>query len=304
MSEWLRAEGFRSPALHWYVDYACRDDYGALARDTSAWAGAHYFASREPHEEGPLTWPEGNGFVVRALLERLGARVVTGAPVHRIERGERGGMRVLTPGVEYRADAVIVAAPAFVAARVVEGAAPGSPHVYSPWLTANLTLRRPPRERAGDEPAWDNVVYGSSSLGYVVATHQSLRSVRGPRSRDVWTWYHALSDQPPADARRLLVRRSWREWVEWILTDLERAHRDIRECVERVDLMRMGHAMVRPTPGFLRHRAEPGDAAARGLPTMGGRLVHAHSDGTGLSLFEEAQWQGVRAAERVMAAVG
>ena len=30
--EWLRASGLDSPALNWYVDYACRDDYGALAR--------------------------------------------------------------------------------------------------------------------------------------------------------------------------------------------------------------------------------------------------------------------------------
>ena len=40
--------------------------------DVSAWAGIHYFAARDGDDEsGPLTWPEGNGWIVRRLLERL-----------------------------------------------------------------------------------------------------------------------------------------------------------------------------------------------------------------------------------------
>jgi phytoene dehydrogenase-like protein len=289
MSAWLDRERFRSPALRWYVDYACRDDYGALARDTSAWAGVHYFASRAPHEEGPLTWPEGNGFVVRALLQRLGARVVTSAPAHRVERaGSR--VRVLAGDAEYLADQVILAVPELVASRIVEGARPPAvPHAYSPWLTANLVLRRPPRERRGAEPAWDNVIYGSPSLGYVVANHQSLRT---HVERPVWTYYHALADMTPSQGRLLLLRRGWREWTDHILEDLARAHPDIRDCVERIDIMRQGHAMVRPVPGFL-SRAEPASP-------LGGRVHLAHSDLGGLSLFEEAQWFGVKAAERVL----
>ena len=38
---------------------------------------------------------------------------------------------------------------------------------YSPWVTANLTLDRLPKER-GLDLAWDNVMYDSHSLGYVV----------------------------------------------------------------------------------------------------------------------------------------
>ena len=54
MQQWMESNRFTSPYLNWYVNYACRDDYGALATDTSAWAGIHYFASREPEEKGPL----------------------------------------------------------------------------------------------------------------------------------------------------------------------------------------------------------------------------------------------------------
>src|SRR5260370_1093697 len=71
-SDWLRQHGFDSRLLHWYMNYACRDDYGALASDTSAWAGIHYFSSPEPEEKGPLTWPEGNGWITRRLLTPLG----------------------------------------------------------------------------------------------------------------------------------------------------------------------------------------------------------------------------------------
>ena len=65
---WLAEHGFDSKPLLWYVNYACRDDYGALAPDVSAWAGLHYFSSRDNDEKGPLTWPEGNGWIVKRLL--------------------------------------------------------------------------------------------------------------------------------------------------------------------------------------------------------------------------------------------
>ena len=39
MAAWLDREGFDSRWLRWMVDYACRDDYGAVSDDVSAWAG-------------------------------------------------------------------------------------------------------------------------------------------------------------------------------------------------------------------------------------------------------------------------
>ncbi|MEO8054321.1 MAG: hypothetical protein ABI768_04165, partial [Acidobacteriota bacterium] len=64
--------------------------------------------------------------------------------------------------------------------------------------------------------------------------------------------------------------------------------------VTRMDFARWGHAMLRPTPGFLSN-------PVRRLAPEGG--VHfAHADSAGLPLFEEAQDAGVRAAEGVLAA--
>lgn len=293
MADWLAREGFRSPRLRWYVDYGCRDDYGARAGAVSAWAGLHYFAARPEEESGPLTWPEGNAWIVRRLLERVGPRVRTGSPAFRIVP-EPAGVRVLTPRVAYEAAVVIFAAPTFLAPHVVEGVRHGPAFTYSPWLTANLHLDRAPAER-GAPPAWDNVVVDSPSLGYVVATHQSLRT---RADRTVWTYYHALADRPPAAGRRALVERSWEARAEAIVADLSRAHPDLRRCVTRVDVMRLGHAMVRPTVGFF---ANP---ARRAFLEPAGRVLYANSDLSGISIFEEAQYRGVKAAERALVLVG
>ncbi|HET7373111.1 MAG TPA: FAD-dependent oxidoreductase [Gemmatimonadaceae bacterium] len=291
MADWLTAHDFRSPAMRWYIDYACRDDFGALAGSTSAWAGIHYFASRPHDEQGPLTWPEGNGWIARRLVARLAEHIQTGEPVIRVEReGKR--WRVVTTRAVYLADTVIFAAPTFLAPHIVPELAARRPAlVYSPWFTANLTLDRLPRDRGQGAPlSWDNVIYGSPSLGYVDATHQSLRT---HSERAVWTYYWSLAELSPEEGRRALLRWSWRDCVERILTDLERAHPDIRECVSRIDVMRLGHAMIRPAVGFL---AATREAAKLAMPG----LYLAHSDLSGLSLFEEAQFRGVMAARAVL----
>jgi glycine/D-amino acid oxidase-like deaminating enzyme len=298
MAEWLAQKGLDAPELRWYVDYACRDDYGALARDVSAWAGIHYFASR-PHgedEQGPLTWPEGNGWIARRLTAKVKNQLVTGEPAVRIERGSNGRWSVTGTQRRWVADSVIFAAPTFLAPYIIpelNKTRDAVPAAYSPWLTANLTLDRWPKDRSrgGAPPSWDNVIYDSPGLGYVVATHQSLAS---RSDRTVWTYYWALAEYSPKAGRALLQRRTWNEWTELILADLEQAHPDIRDCVTNVDIMRMGHAMVRPVAGALRNARN----AAR-LERPG--LYFANSDLSGLSLFEEAQYRGVTAARRALA---
>lgn len=288
MGQWMDRSGFTSKYVRWYADYACRDDYGASMYDTSAWAGVHYFASRQPDDKGPLTWPEGNGWLMRRLQSKLTQYIRTSSPVYAIR-----GQRVFTPEVEYHAERIVFAAPTFLAHYIVEGA-PKSSTVYSPWLTANLTLDRIPRE-GETELAWDNVIYDSPSLGYVDATHMSTRS---RIDRSVWTYYWALTQGTPAQNREQLLSLDWSHWKEAILADLERAHPDIRQCVSRIDIMRMGHAMARPTPGFL-------SSPERAQWIKGGPVVvYANSDLSGFSIFEEAQYRGVKAADQVIKSLG
>lgn len=293
MRDWLDGEGLDSLWLRWWVDYACRDDYGALADHVSAWAGVHYFASRAENEDGPLTWPEGNGWIVAQLARRLGDRLRTGQPVTRIARAGTS-WRVATPTTTWTAQAVIFAAPLWIAPWIVEGWQGPTAIETSPWLVANLTLDRWPAER-DVPPAWDNVIYDSPSLGYVIATHQSLRTFV---PRTVWTYYWALAHASAADARRWLLEQSWASLATRILDDLARAHPDIRRCVSRIDIWRLGHAMPRPTVGFL---SNPVRQRAR---AQSDGLYFAHSDVSGLALFEEAQEGGVTAADAALARVG
>ncbi len=287
--QWLRENNFASPYLNWYANYACRDDYGALARDTSAWAGIHYFASRAPEERGPLTWPEGNGWIARRLIERVQPFLRPASPIYSIGR-DKTRLRVRTEAIEYMADRVIFAAPTFLAPYVIEGAPAADGFVYSPWVTANLTLDRLPNQN-GIETAWDNVIFDSPALGYVVATHMSLSS---HIERSVWTFYWSLAEGSPAAMRTMLLEKDWAWWREAILNDLARAHPDIRNCVSRIDVMRMGHAMARPAPGFL------GAAARRRFASGPGPIYYANSDLSGFSIFEEAQYRGVTAADRAL----
>jgi hypothetical protein len=196
--------------------------------------------------------------------------------------------------VEYIAERVIFAAPTFLAPYIVEGGPQATGFVYSPWLTANLTLERMPNEK-GFEAAWDNVIYDSPALGYVVATHMSLRT---RIERTVWTFYWSLADQPPARMRQMLLEKDWSYWREAILNDLSRAHPDLRECVSRIDVMRLGHAMARPVPGFL------GSEARKIFVESKGPVYYANSDLSGFSIFEEAQFRGVAAADRVLHDLG
>ena len=307
MGDWMRSNRFDSPRLLWLADYGCRDDYAGSLDQISAWAGIHYYAARmagEAADEEPapfLTWPEGNGRLVHHLSRSAAGRIVPSALVFdvvpRTERGAPVLIRYLdavkNEVVDLAARDAVLAVPRFVAARVLRPWRASPPAFladlsYAPWIVANITLSGRPAER-GAPLAWDNVLYDSKSLGYVVATHQAGRDV-GPT---VFTWYHAFAGEEAKAARETLFSMTWEEVATAVLADLSRAHHDLPRLVTRLDAVRWGHAMLRPGPGFLR-------SPARRLPDepLGG-VRFAHSD-TGLPLFEDAQDAGVRAAESIL----
>jgi len=130
----------------------------------------------------------------------------------------------------------------------------------------------------------------SPSLGYVCATHQRGRD-RGPT---VWTWYYAFADEDAAAVRGKLAGAGYDDWADVVMTDLERAHPDVREHVEHVELAFWGHGMIRPRVGSL-------FGGAPAAPV--GRIHFAHTDLSGLALFEEALDHGQRAAREVAEAL-
>ncbi|EMI40310.1 FAD-dependent oxidoreductase [Rhodopirellula sp. SWK7] len=133
MAQWMHRNGFDSPLLIWLVDYACRDDYGLRADQTSAWAGLFYFSARVADEHGEsqpvMTWPEGNGFLVDRLCEPLGDRLRLGKAVMRVSRvdPESRDSSLWLDVVDassniastIHAEHVIVAVPQFIASRML-----------------------------------------------------------------------------------------------------------------------------------------------------------------------------------------
>jgi monoamine oxidase len=279
---YLDQNGFTNKHLRWYLDYCCRDDYGAGINTVSAWAGIHYFASRHGfhvpqghaderansvERDGVFTWPEGNAWLTRRLAAPLKERLKTGWLVTRIATVKHGvEVDAFNPATQstqrWLAERCIVALPVFIAARVVENppdflrlAAANTR--YAPWLVANIHIKTPLHDRPGPAPSWDNVIYDDASanpgvsqgglsgggLGYVDAMHQSLLPVP---AATVLTHYRALGDLP--NGRKLLMNTPWQAWRDVILADLSRAHPDLAAKTTRIDITRYGHAMAIPAP--------------------------------------------------------
>ena len=329
---WLQQQGLDDAHLRWYLDYCCRDDYGAGIARVSAWAGLHYFASRHgfhaPGEavaedrEGVLTWPEGNGWLTQQLAAPLKAQgqLQTGTSVLRIAETRRGvevdAFNHHSGNVErWQAPRCVVALPVFVAARVVQNppaflAQAAQRLQWAPWAVTNIHLNAPLADRPGAAPAWDNVIYGDSNpggLGYVDASHQKLDPRPGPT---VLTYYQALGDV--AEARQQLATQGAEHWGRAALAALAGPHPDVLQHATRVQVTRYGHAMSIPVPGvqaFLSQiglQAPPGKRKLllngerqRALPTPAtARLAFAHSDWSGYSVFEEAFTRGHAAGLR------
>ncbi|SFM30436.1 FAD-dependent oxidoreductase [Variovorax sp. OV329] len=314
---WLTAQGLDDPHLRWYLDYCCRDDYGAGSGEVSAWAGIHYFASRHgfhapghaaddsEEREAVLTWPEGNGWLSRKLATPLGPeRLQAGQVVTRIAQ-TRAGVELDAFDVRQRklvrwqAERCIVALPVFVAGRVVQSPPEflrrtAAALRHAPWLVANVHLSAPLADRPGAAPSWDNVLYGTRGLGYVDAGHQRL----DPTPREtVISWYRPLGPSrhdAGIDGRRLLLDRAWTFWRDELLAELSVAHPDLPRLATRMQLTRYGHAMAIPSPGLLAQL----DGGQKGVRE--GRLAFAHADWSGYSIFEEAfsrgHWAGAAVA--------
>ena len=300
MGEYLKQNGWDSPYLIWYVDYCCRDDFGATLDHVSAWAGIHYFAARtgcaaNADSQTVITWPEGNGWIVKQLKQRLQNHLHTNAVAFAVRQTAQG------VDVDYfdvaqntstriKAKTVILAVPRFVAQRLTKSSENLTAFQYSPWMVANVTLDAMPQGQ-GIPLSWDNMIFGSPMLGYVDATHQSLKRAR---HETVLTYYWPLSHLPPKQAREEAYKKTHAEWRDAVVDELLKIHPELDGHIKQLDVWVWGHGMIRPTPGFI----WGSDRAT--ITTQHPPIFYAHSDMSGISIFEEANYHGVRAAESVM----
>jgi len=303
-ADYLRQKGFTSERLFWYCDYATRDDYGLKLEQTSAWAGLFYFCSRVRNsgEESQafITFPEGNGRFINFLHDKVKDKTKLKTIALEIVPNENG-VDVVCLNTEtnelkgFHCEKAIFAAPIFTSKYLIRDYKQNAPDFvkefeHNAWFVANLFLKDRPKARfTKDFPlAWDNVLYESPSLGYVNATHQKGIDY----GATVLTYYYPMCAEE--NARAKLFGLNWKDLADVVLTDLSRAHADIYDLTERIDIMRWGHAMISPRPNFLW-------SSKREQAQKPYRNIHfAHSDLSGIALFEEAFYHGIRAANEIL----
>ncbi len=299
MTEFLQQHNWTSPYLKWYLDYCCSDDYGTSVELTSAWAGIHYFASRRGAaanaEPGTvLTWPEGNAFLTNKLKAHSENKSRKGHVAFKINQ-QNGNVSISCydslkkESYTIIADRIICAVPQFVRGRLLQQTI--SEVSYSPWVVANLSVSDWP-EGNGKTLSWDNVIYGSKSLGYVDASHQLIRS---SEKKKVLTFYFPFTGASPSEARTLLRAMDHEQLTKLIVDELCKAHPTAAASITNIDIRVWGHAMVRPTKNYIW-----GDERQKLKAPVNGTIFFAHSDLAGVSIFEEAFYQGLRAADELL----
>ncbi|MFC1224586.1 NAD(P)-binding protein [Pedobacter sp. BG31] len=302
---YLKEKGYRSKYLLWYLNYACKDDYGQKISYVSAWAGLHYFASRRgmaanAAQNAILTWPEGNGWIMKKLAEQLKAHIKTSNLCYELKPISNGNTLVtvwntktqLTENIEV--EKIILCAPQFVNNRLLENFNRNIDYKafnYSPWLIANITINELP-ESKGVSLCWDNVAYNTPSVGYVNAAQQHLNL---SEDKKVITYYLPLCDFEPAIARLAAYSRNYEQWLDIVIPELEVIHPGITEAIETIDFWVWGHGMITPAKDFIWSK----NLEKAKLP-IDNKIFFAHSDLSGVSIFEEAFHQGINAAKQVI----
>ncbi|MEG1033381.1 MAG: NAD(P)-binding protein [Chryseobacterium sp.] len=296
--DWLQEHHFQSEELLWLLDYSCRDDYGLGIGYVSAWAGIHYFAGRKnnwstKYKDQVFTWPEGNARLTQHFSKYIKEKSLTNHLVFDVEINDKVEIQCFDNAQKKTktivAEKVLFAIPQFVNERILNNRSTKS-FQYVPWLLTTITLKN---EFGGDEElAWDNVIYGSSGLGYIYDQHQNINQVLGEK---VITYYKSFSTNDCKKARKKLYSMKESELKTLVLEDLKKAHPLIEEFILEMQFHKIGHAMVAPVPNQIF-----GEDTRLAKEPMDGKVFFAHSDLSGISIFEEAFYQGIRTAKQMI----
>lgn len=306
MKEWMQQQGYTSSFLHWYINYCCRDDFGTDYHFASAWAGIHYFAGRKGMAanaplQSVITWPQGNGWLVNELKKNIEKNILTHTLALHIDAdGDGVKVKIMDTNTQkiksIRAKRCIVATPQFITSRLLPADEQRKKlvagyFVYQPWMVANISTGKL-QERSGAVLSWDNVLYKGRGLGYVEATHQLVKQ---EAKRNVLTYYLPLTDKTAAEERTQGQKRSFEEWVAIIRNDLIAAHPDFDHTVENIEVWIWGHGMISPQKNFIH-----GPVKKQLQQPVSGKIFFAHTDLSGISNFEEAFYQGIKASDALL----
>lgn len=299
MLNFMKQHHFTSSYLQWYVEYCCKDDYGCYLNEISAWAGIHYFASRRglAANAGPdhvLTWPEGNCWLVNKMATQFQSNIQTGCMVFKITQTSDSSYWVdyidyKNKGMvkRYEAQKVVFCGPQFVLKHIDTNIhtlkkRDFSQFEYSSWVTGNAeVITKNLIERKGSPLSWENIIYKSNSLGYVNASNQFLSRTQASINLP---WYYLA---PSSDSRKQILNSTYEHWSKLLINDFEKVYSNFENSLISVDISVWGHAMIKPKVGFI--WSENRLSASKSIDN---NLYFAHTDLSGISIFEEGFLRG------------
>jgi len=302
MQQWFEEEEFNSKPLFDYIDYCCRDDFGLGIKYVSAWAGIHYFAARKQDatqdgKDNVLTWPEGNARLAHHLKKYTANKTLKNHLVVDVKIKEGKVIATVFDAekkvtIEVITNKVIMATPQFVNQYIIKDRKTLSQNFhYAPWLLATLVVSDL-RDNKSYPLCWDNVIYGSKGLGYIYDQHQSVQQIH---SKKVITYYYSFSWSDVKKSRREMYAKKSEHWKQLVFDDLKLAHPNIESVTEEINIHLLGHGMISPVPNFIF-----GQARKEAAKDIDKKIFFAHSDLSGISIFEEAFHQGINIVNQIV----
>lgn len=301
--DFLTKNEFTSGALYWYINYCLKDDFGGDAQQVSAWAGLHYFASRRGNaanaeSDAVITWPEGNYWLVNKLKKDLQDHIINNSLAVEVDDQSKDAILVKVKQEHHafnvKANQVVMATPHFINKRLLKQ----PPEAFneltiesSPWAVINITLNADFASTRGIPLSWDNIIYGAENLGYVHAQHQAIRL---PNQDTVITLYYCFCKQTPALERQKIQRWNEDDWKTFVIDELKQAHPNIKHYMSNIEVWIWGHGMVLPAVGLKKKLLKIKHEYSSK------RILFAHTDYSGISIFEEAFHQGLSAANQIL----
>jgi glycine/D-amino acid oxidase-like deaminating enzyme len=257
----------------------CLAVFGAAPHEVSAAAGLERLVADVLRERVAL--PGGNARLASSLLRALANELPAenfrvGCPVQRIDAGE-GGVGVQWPGGALTAKAVVVAAPKFIAKRVVTPLADDQLDAmaalrYRAVVVANLALDR-------DLPADRFELLTDGGAAYVAAPRllTLLRAVPAERLLRAGV-FPRMRDELAAQAKQVL------------------ASFGIKAAPPAASLRvaRFGHALPLPAPGLLAT-----GTAQRAAEPVGGRIFFCNQDDWAVPSVPACLTSAVRVARQI-----
>lgn len=286
----------------WFDNYG-PNNWGGDTENTSAYVGAESAQWGGGVEPNRFTLPGGLGRASEALRQKIEAagahRILTEATTLRVANQKSGKVEVsyFYQGeiVTLTADAVILAAPKFIAKHLIEDLPDAQASAmqrmrYAPYLVVNVCTSEVIYNKSYDT----NIPAPSLIVDFNVADWVIHRDGGDPKRKHVLTCY-----VPLPESHRVLIQSDEyvREIGQKVVDQLDQWFPGARAKTLEIRIYRRGHPMFIAAPGVLTKLA----------PQLGrpwGRILFANTDSVGgVSDFANAVKVGQRmakAAERLM----